>query len=195
MMEKIVYLFGAGATSAEMSHQGLESDITMKGIAKSVLKLSEEKAGRYWNIHKDFGLPEDQDIEIIMSLLEGFTDIKLSGFQDVCNELRQLFRLYLITQITEKGVGARIHSSLLYLHKRYGGKMGTSGEELTGVLTTNYDSVPDEAYSAVHGGIDYGYDFQSDAFRKAETVPPLLKLHGSFNWRIEEDRFCCQSAK
>ena len=183
-----MYLFGAGATRAEMSRQALEADITMKGIAKSVLKLSEERAGEYWNIHKNFGLPEDQDIEIIMSLLEGFNDVESSGFEDVCNELRQLFRQYLITQVTEKRVGSGIQSSLLHLHKHYGRQMGTKGEELAGVLTTNYDSLLDGAYSTVHGAIDYGYGFQLEAYRRAETVPPLLKLHGSFNWRIEGDR-------
>ena len=187
-MEKVVYLFGAGSIKGEMSYQGVESDITMKGIGENVLKLSKEKDGRYCKIQKDFGLPEDQDIEIIMSLLEGFTDAELSGFKDVCNELRQLFRMYLITQIGDRKVSPRIYSSLLYLHKQYGEKMGKKGEELAGVLTINYDSVVDEALRVVYQGIDYGYDFESDTYKKIGAVPPLLKLHGSFNWKIQDDK-------
>lgn len=184
-MKKIVYLLGAGAIKGEMSHQGIESDITMKGIGENVLKLSEEKSGEYWKIHEKFSLPEDQDIELMMSLLEGFTEAESSGFKGVCNELRQLFRIYLITQIIGKGTSPKIHSSLLHLHKNYGDNMGETGEEITGVLTINYDSVVDEAFWMVHQGINYGYDFQSDDYKSDVTIPLLLKLHGSFNWKIE----------
>lgn len=187
-MKKVVYLLGAGAIKGEMSHQGIESDITMKGIGENVLKLSEEKSGEYWKIHENFSLPEDQDIELMMSLLEGFTEAESSGFKGVCNELRQLFRIYLITQIIGKGTSPKIHSSLLHLHKNYGDNMGEAGEEITGVLTINYDSVVDEAFCMVHGGINYGCKFESDTYQANETIPPLLKLHGSFNWKVEGDK-------
>jgi hypothetical protein len=59
---------------------------------------------------------------------------------------------------------------------------------MTGVLTINYDSVVDEAFWTVHQGINYGYNFQSKDYRSEETVPPLLKLHGSFNWQIEDNK-------
>jgi hypothetical protein len=184
-MKKVVYLLGAGAIKGEMSHQGIESDITMKGIGENVLRLSRERNGKYWKMHEDFSIPEALDIELIMSLLEGYTGGASSGLKDVYNELRQLFRMYLITQITEKGVGSKIHCSLLHLHKNYGDAMGETGEEMTSVLTINYDSVVDEAFRMVHQGINYGHDFQSKNYRSNEAIPPLLKLHGSFNWKIE----------
>ena len=184
-MERIVYLLGAGSTRGEMAHAGIESDITMKGIGENVLRLSEKKAGQYSKLHRDFGLPENQDIEIMMSLLEGFTEAEASEFKEVCNEVRQLFRSYLITEICEKKVRPRIFGSLLHLHKSYGEKMGRSGEELTGVLTVNYDSLADEAFMLVHKGINYGYKFTSDTYPRADDVPPLIKLHGSFNWKVQ----------
>ena len=187
-MKKVVYLLGAGAIKGEMSYQGIESDITMKGIGENVLRLSKENNGKYWQMHENFSIPEAQDIELIMSLLEGYTEEKSSGFKDVYNELRGLFRTYLITQITNRGVGPKIHRSLLYLHKNYGDDMGEAGEEMTGVLTINYDSVVDEAFRMVHQGINYGYDFQSNDYRSDETIPPLLKLHGSFNWKVEGNK-------
>jgi hypothetical protein len=187
-MKKVVYLLGAGAIKGEMSHQGIESDITMKGIGENVLRLSKERNGKYWRMQEDFGIPADLDIELIMSLLKGYTEEESSGLKDVYNELRQLFRMYLTTQITERGVAPKIHCSLLHLHKNYGDNMGEAGEEMTGVLTINYDSVVDEAFWTVHHGINYGYNFQSKDYGREETVPPLLKLHGSFNWKIEGDK-------
>jgi hypothetical protein len=41
-MKKIVYLTGTGTTMAEMQRQGIESDITMDGIAEKVKKMSEK---------------------------------------------------------------------------------------------------------------------------------------------------------
>ena len=187
-MKKVVYLLGAGAIKGEMSHQGIESDITMKGIGENVLKLSEEKSGEYWKIHENFSLPEDQDIELMMSLLEGFTEEESYSFKHVCDELRQLFRIYLIKQIIGKGVSPQIHSSLFHLHKNYGSYMGQAGEEVIGVLTINYDSVLDEAFHTVYQGINYGYKFESDTYQSNEDIPPLLKLHGSFNWKVEGEK-------
>lgn len=187
-MKRVVYLLGAGAIKGEMSHQGIESDITMKGIGENVLRLSRERNGKYWRMHEDFGIPADLDIELIMSLLKGYTEKESSGLKDVYNELRQLFRMYLTTQITERGVAPKIHCSLLHLHKNYGDNMGEAGEEMTGILTINFDSVVDEGFWTVHQGINYGYDLQSTDYNSDETVPPLLKLHGSFNWQIEDNK-------
>lgn len=185
-MEKIVYLFGTGSTCAEMNRQGIEADVSMKGIGKNVIELSRAKNGEYCKLQRDFKIPEDQDIEIIMSLMEGFKDTDRSDFKHVCDELRILFRLYLISQISEKNIKPKINSSLLHIHKNYGLKMGAKGEELTGILTTNYDCILDDAFIEVFGGINYGYNFESDYYRKNEKVPPLLKLHGSFNWRLKD---------
>ncbi len=187
-MKKVVYLLGAGAIKGEMSHQGIEADITMKGIGNNVLELSGQGNGEYWKIHENFGLPEDQDIEMMMSLLEGFDEIEASGFREVCEELRKLFRYYLITQITEKQVEPKIHSSLLHIHENYNDKMGETGERISGILTINYDSVIDEAFYTVYKAINYGYEFESNTYQGNENLPPLLKLHGSFNWKISGDK-------
>ncbi len=188
VMEKIVYLTGAGTSKAEMSLQGIECDISMPDIGRNVLKMSRDIGGEYWRLHQEFALPEDQDIELMMSLLEGFDNSELAEFKNVCHELRRLFRSYLVSQIVEKKVTPNILSSLLYLHQEYGDDMGLTGEELTGVLTINYDSFLEEAFQTVHGGINCGHAFTSDTYLSNESVPPLLKLHGSFNWRIDAGR-------
>ncbi len=41
-MKNIVYLFGTGATQAQIDLYGFDIDITMRGISNNVLKMSEE---------------------------------------------------------------------------------------------------------------------------------------------------------
>ena len=66
--------------------------------------------------------------------------------------------------------------------------MGQEGEKLGGLLTTNYESLLDEACAIVHGSIDYGHGYHSDDYKYPTSAGlPLLKLHGSFNWRIESN--------
>jgi len=185
-MDKIVYLVGTGAVIAEMRRQGIEHRLSMVDIGNDILDMSKGIAGKYWRLHQGFGLPPDQDIEAIMSLLEGSTFLESSYFIDVCNELRRLFRIHLISQITEQKVKPNLLASLLYIHRRYGFAMGENGEEPIGILTVNYDSLLEEAYVLVNGGINCAYEFESDTYQSNPTIPPLLKLHGSFNWKISD---------
>lgn len=64
--------------------------------------------------------------------------------------------------------------------------MGKTGEELIGILTTNYDSFLEEAFCSVYGGINCGYPFNSKIYKSDNQLPKLLKLHGSFNWKIHK---------
>jgi hypothetical protein len=187
-MDKIVYLFGTGSTCAEMNRQGIESDVSMRGIGKNVIDLSRKNNGGYSKLQQTFTIPEDQDIEIIISLMEGFRDPTGGEFKKICEELRLLFRLYLTSQICEKHVKPVISSAILDFHKNYPAEMGASGEKLTGVLTTNYDSVLDDAFSRIYGGVSYGYPHESEIYKPDNSIPPLLKLHGSFNWKLNANK-------
>lgn len=186
-MDKIVYLIGSGATMAEMQHEGIESYLKMTEIEKGILEMSINANGKYAELHDRFVLTPKLDIELIMSLLEGCTFSESAGFKEVCEELKKLFRIYLISQITEKSIEAKILSSLLHIHKEYGHYMGKEGEELIGVLTINYDSLIEEAYNSIYGGVNFGYPFKSHIYKNDGSLPPLLKLHGSFNWRINKN--------
>lgn len=182
--KKIVYLVGAGAIQAEMDFGGIESDITMAGISRNVYKMSESVNGKYCKLVQDFALLPDHDVELMMSLFEGFTNLYESEFYEIYDELRVLFRKYLLSQITQKGIEPRLLSTLLHINKKYGKYMGESGEKMLGVLTTNYDSLLEEALSDVFNGLNCGYKFKSNNYNMVDSIPPLLKLHGSFNWKI-----------
>ncbi len=186
-MDKVVYLTGAGAICAEMEHQGIESNLSMRGIGSTVSRMSESRKGPYSILRKNFSIPQDQDIEVILSLLEGHKGLDLSPFKTVCPELRQLFREYLLTEINGKSLVPKIHNSLLHIHNKYGPNMGENGESLLGILTLNYDSILDAAFHDIYGIIDYGYITTPPQEKPHSKVPLLLKMHGSFNWCIEKD--------
>ena len=184
-MDNVVYLFGAGASMAELHRQGIDSDVSMRGIGDAVLELSQQRGGKYSELQQRLSIPPHQDIERVISLLEGFGN-KQPELEAIAVELRLLFREYLISQITAKVLNPRLYVALLYIHHYYGADMGQEGEKLVGLLTTNYESLLDEACAIVHGGIDYGHEYHSDDYKYPTSAAlPLLKLHGSFNWRIE----------
>lgn len=185
-MDKILYLIGAGAAMAEMEHQGIESHLSMEDIGEAVYEMSKTEGGKYARLHDDFSLPSGIDIEVMISLLEGCTFSESSSFREVCDELKKFFRIYLISQIMGKQLQPKISSSLLHIHREYGPQMGKSGEELIGILTINYDSLLEEAFCSVHGGINYGYPFNSKIYKSDSQLPKLLKLHGSLNWKIHK---------
>jgi len=185
-MKKIVYLFGTGATIAEMQHQGIESHLSMSEIEMNIRELSATEGGKYEALYRKFSLTPSLDIEWVISLLDGCTLSETIRFKDVSSELKLLFRRYLIAQITERKIDPKISSCLLHLHKKYGNKMGDNGELLTGLFTLNYDDFLEEAINVVHGGINCGIGFKSKDYKCNLNAPPLFKLHGSLNWKINK---------
>ena len=168
----------------ELDIQGIESHLSMSEIEQSVYALSKATNGSYAKLHDDFGIPPGVDIELVISLLESCTFLKAADYDETCNELRELFRRYLISQIAKKKVKPDISSSLLHMHIEYGNDMGESGEKLIGILTTNYDSLLENAYQSIYGAINCGRPFYSNVYSNNTDLPSLLKLHGSFNWRV-----------
>lgn len=158
----------------------------MSAINEKVYKMSKKVGGKYSKLLEDFSISVDQDVEWMMSLLEGFSKIEDSVFCDVCIEIRGLFRDYILSQINGNKIRPNLISTLLYLNKEYGKDMGNSGEEIIGILTTNYDSLIEEAYKRVYRCLNVGYSFKSSDY-KPNKIFPLLKLHGSFNWRIKRN--------
>jgi hypothetical protein len=182
-MNKIVCLVGAGAVQGEMTFEGIEADITMAGISENVLRMSKENDGPYFRLLEEFGIPPDQDIELMMSLFEGFADRTNKQFDEINKELRKLFRRYLTTHIPGRIKTPRLMTSLLHIYVKYPQFMGEGGEKLLGILTTNYDSLLEEASCQVYRSINTGFQFKSKDYKMSMAIPPVLKLHGSFNWK------------
>jgi hypothetical protein len=179
--DRIVYLFGAGATHAEL--QNIDPDLTNKNRGLLVSQLSSrviERARRDPQYFTDdvamvSGAKGSLNIELLISLIESS---KIPRWEYKTNTLKNLVREdiegILSAQTTKRFY---LHRALLELHKHQAARRK---EMLTGLISLNYDDVLDTAYKEYYG--PRRYCFSLDEPLRANDVP-LLKLHGSFNWK------------
>lgn len=176
---RIVYLFGAGATHAEL--QNLDPDLPEeRGLLVSHLsKRVIEKARRDTEYLKDVstvsGTSGSLNIELLISLIE---NSKIPKWEYKTQRLKDLVRED-IEGILSAPMTRRfyLHKALLGLHRHPAARRK---EKLTGLISLNYDGVLDTAYERHHGPAHYCFSL-NDHLRTGDV--PLLKLHGSFNWK------------
>jgi hypothetical protein len=176
-----VYLFGAGATQAEVSYDGpgnvsvlmLDTDLGY-GISTGVL----ERLGPEGNAFKtDKGV----DIEKLISLLtasgidehlELAAKMRRHYFEEICARLNSAITVEQPTLAT----------ALLEMHRNP--TFETEVESLSGIITTNHDGLLQAAFKETFGGVDVGFPFISPSLSmpNGNSIPPLLELHGSFTW-------------
>ena len=176
---RVVYLFGAGATQAEL--QSADADVAAKSglLVSELSKRVIEKARRNEQYLKDVatvsGTSGSLNIELLISLIE---NSKISGWESKTRYLKDLVR-----KDIEKVLSAPIthhfflHKALFELHQN---PTARQKERLTGLISLNYDDVLDSAYEEYHGRPRYCFSLDES---KREKDVPLLKLHGSFNWK------------
>ena len=186
MVVKVAYLLGAGSTNGEMRKQGFFDKTLLRDLCSQIQDISRKENGKYNQICSSMGIPENQDIETMISLFESGSKVH-KDFEPIVHELRRLYRLVLIRKIASNNVKPLIGSAILRLHSKYSKFLGETGEELTGVLTLNNDSLVDKAFNfkETFNGLNYSYPFTSNEFKLRKSSPVFLKLHGSFNWRID----------
>ncbi len=181
---KIVYLFGAGATHAEV--QNIEPDLPdERGLLVTHLsKRVIEKARRDMQYLKDVstvsGTSGSLNIELLISLIE---NSKISDWEYKTHRLKELVRED-IEGILSASTTRRfyLHKALLELHEHPAIRRK---ERLTGLISLNYDGVLDSAYSQHYGPPRYCFSLDEPA---PKNSVPLLKLHGSFNWKGQRIR-------
>jgi hypothetical protein len=178
---KIVYLFGAGATHAEL--QNIEPDLAEKGHGLLVRDVSSrviERARKDQKYRKDVSTVSatsgSLNIELLISLIE---NSKIHGWEYKTRRLKTL-----VQEDIEKVLsGSRtrrfyLHKALFEVHKH---PATQAREHLTGLISLNYDDVLDTAYEQYHGLPRYCFSLEPDP--PGSGAVPLLKLHGSFNWK------------
>lgn len=178
---RIVYLFGAGATHAEL--QNIDPDLTNKNRGLLVSQLSSrviERARRDPQYLTDdvamvSGAKGSLNIELLISLIESS---KIPKWEYKTSTLKHLVREdiegILSAQTTNRFY---LHRALLELHEHQATRRK---ETLTGLISLNYDDVLDAAYRQYYGPPQYCFSLD-EPLRKDDV--PLLKLHGSFNWK------------
>jgi len=176
-IKKIVYLFGAGATHAEIINSEINADETFRhkygllisSVSKRVMKKAQKQPWfkKYENI---FASAKGAfNIELYISLFESndMPDYTISSMKKLVQE--DIKRVLSDTRKRK----FYLHKALLELHNKI-----EDHERLLGIISLNYDNILDESYEKLLG-YKPNYCLTSD---KNDDKIPLLKLHGSFNW-------------
>jgi hypothetical protein len=183
--KKIVYLFGAGATHAEL--QNLEPDLIEEKLGLLVTNVSSRVIERVRtdkrylkDVEMVSGTAGSLNIELLISLIE---NSKIHDWEYKTQCLKTLVQEDIET-ILSKSRTRRfcLHKALFELHKH---TVTKTNEQLTGLISLNYDDVLDQAYKRYYGRPNYCFTL-ADA-PSSECIP-LLKLHGSFNWKGQKIR-------
>jgi len=176
--KKVAYLFGAGATHAELV--ALNPDLVpetegllISNVSPRVIKEASTDA-KYIRGLETVSATSGQlkNIELLISLIE---NAKMSDWDDKTRRLKELVQADIENILTPYKRGRfYLHRALFELHQRRATK---EVEEIVGFISLNYDDVLDRAYNESIGAPNYSFALDDDS-----ASIPLLKLHGSFNW-------------
>lgn len=177
--KKVVYLFGSGASHAvinaiDPSKQLLTSDIRQKiGEINKPPNVTDIPA-RVWNELMD----PDVDIEHLISILE------TNYHYDSTQKIRKYYHdaiLNLSKEILENiekpEYKPNLYSILFDLHSVRG-----LMETVSCIMTLNYENILEQALK-FHLNIEVDYLVEKKKKKSGIKTIPILKLHGSFNWK------------
>lgn len=182
--KKVVYLWGAGATHAEAQRLGSTISLLMRdnpdfgeGITNRIFK----RAGSRVETAYGSGTPgQEVDIEKLISLLSASGNDQHSILAE---KLRRAYFTELKVSLSKAKVlnEPQLATQLFELH--HNATFRNEVETLCGIITTNHDGLLQLASQRVFGGVNIGFDFESQTFQLGGSdVPPILQLHGSFTW-------------
>lgn len=181
-VKKIAYLFGAGATHAELLARDPDMDPEVSGllisnVSKRVIWRASQDPDYTKSLELVSGTNGSLSVELLISLIESS---KVRDSADKTLRLKKMVEADITTVISKFGAQHFfLHKGLLELHLH---KKVRVKEQLLGLISLNYDDIIDRAYQAV---LDEkpNYCFSLNAVSKSASRIPLLKLHGSFNWK------------
>jgi len=190
--KQIVYLFGAGATFAEVKYRNASplvntlmrnietpDGVYLEGVATRVLR----DFGRLSSLFDDISVDQDADIEKLISLLtasgveshsKAAEDLRRLYFQDIRKSLRS-------AKILRK---PKLAMGLLQMHDHHAFKSDI--ELLSAIVTTNHDGLLQVASEKVLKAVNLGFRFESNdlTYSNGRSTIPILQLHGSLTWRF-----------
>jgi hypothetical protein len=182
----VVYLFGAGATQAEVDYLDARPvNLLMRdneeagedGVATRILN----RISRKWRAF----LGEDQgvDIEKLISLLAASGVDRLSGLAET---MRRHYFWEIRTSLVLAKVIKRPQLATALLEMHSNNHFRKEVETLSGILTTNHDGLLQISSQEVFKEVNLGFPFVSEELTPAvsDVTPPILQLHGSFTWRF-----------
>lgn len=177
--KKIVYLFGAGASQAELSQTGLDNSVLARDISLSIFDKPPKQL-KYLQTHLSSDTSK-VNIEHLISLIESIGSKKYLSDAVL---LRREYQLKILKGLSKNTsftpINPTLTQALLWAHKS---KSVMLKEQLTGIICLNYDNLLEKAFEKVYGGVNYGFRVNSNP-DSSSVEPLLLKLHGSFNWKL-----------
>jgi hypothetical protein len=183
--KKIVYLFGAGATHAEL--QNLDPDLIEErdglltgNVSSRVIERARRDERYMGEVAMVSSTSGSLNIELLISLIE---NSKIHDWEYKTGRLKKL------VQEDIEDILSKFRSPRFYLHKALF-ELQTHpkteiSEQLVGLISLNYDNVLDQAYKQWYGPPNYCLSLEDEP--SPRTIP-LLKLHGSFNWKKQKVR-------
>ena len=181
MPKKVTYLFGAGATHAEIQDIDptngrflSEKGLLISDVSKRVMKIAQNDSDFIKGVEEVTYREGPVNIELLISLFE---TNRIPNAASKVISLKNLVKSDITKILTPKRrKDFYLHKALFELHKLIANK-----EKLLGVISLNYDPVLDDAYKATHNNKIPNYCHTSYTSNDDKYFP-LLKLHGSFNW-------------
>jgi len=175
--KKIVYLFGAGATHAELVNLYPKkvgdanfldkNDLLIAGVSKRVCRNAKKTrvfSKQIRNLLSPVGLT---NIELFISLIEK----NVIRSDEIIEGLTKRIRRDISDRLTETRLSKfYLHRSLFEFHQK------NNREELYGIISLNYDRVVDDAYKDILA-VEPNYCLSLED----TNAVPLLKLHGGFD--------------
>jgi len=186
-LKKIAYLFGAGATHAELTSldQNLNPEkwgLRIGDVSSRVIEKAREDKEYLKDVAMVSATGGSLNIELLISLIE---NSKINGWAYKTSRLKELVEKDIKRILTAPRMGRfYLHKALFEFHQH---KKTKTKPKLIGLISLNYDDVVDRAYAAMFGeNPDYCLSLEADVSSSKNI--PLLKLHGSFNWESQEIR-------
>ena len=186
-MKKVVYLFGAGASQGAVSARGSSIRLLMKDLSEEINEELHDLVKKKYSTSRSVQrlvnevIDADTDVEQVITFFEesgSHTHRTLAG------ELRVVFKKVLQTRLDRvqedmQARSAELYATLIDMHL-----IPDFEEELSGVLTLNYDGLLESAVWNLHEmGVDHGVSISDPC--KSQDLLKILKLHGSFDWAAE----------
>jgi hypothetical protein len=179
--KEVVYLWGAGATQAEIDYLGAskvnllmrDSDQLGEGIATRIL----QRIPKRWR--SSFQGDQAMDIEKLISLLAAST---VAEYDRLAERIRRLYFEDICTNLATAKIllNPQLAIGLLTMHRN---DQFRQKENLAGIITTNHDGLLQLAMQNVFTAVNLGIPFKSkDLITDTTGAAPILQLHGSFTW-------------
>jgi SIR2-like protein len=184
--KKIAYLFGAGATHAELldlAPRLIENGrgLLISDVSRRVIERARFEKGYLDGVEMVSATSGALNIELLISLIE---NSKIHNWESKTHALKSLVQTDITGILTKRRLDRfYLHKAVFELHKH---RRVIPREALIGCVSLNYDDVLDRAYQEFYGAPSYCFSLEPHVLRT--TSIPLLKLHGSFKWKRQEIR-------